>query len=184
MDDEIPLVREVEQLIENEKALVNLKLAEQKREAQLWKEKYDKLLHTVKETSNSDESIPFETPNTNESAIVAVKKKEISKEDLVESFLKSSFVELSGSRISISMFKEMVKLFNINFQSKLFTTLDISDCNLDDKYAEALGHIFASPRILSYDCSSNMLGSVFLEAITGSLKVKYCIYYDYCHQCC
>lgn len=179
-NDGPPLLDELNDLIEKERTLLNLKLLAQKTETESWKTKYDHLLDKVGAGGYDNEASPshaletaaeIETENLNTS--------NISFQDVQQILINrvaSWILDLSGVVMDKTLFSKLGKeVFGPRSSFDAINTLNLSHCSLTDEFTAPLLAVMRTSRLQAIDLSYNDLSEVFFLQMLGTLKVCFCI---------
>lgn len=170
---DIPLLDEVNELIEKERLLLNLKLLEQKQEAEEWKAKYDSLVGKV--SDNIADTADFDTLEFAAETLAEKRVDFISQFDL-NVLLKNQkypwIVDLSHANIEPSVFASTIKsLFSARAAGSDSSVVVLNHCSLTDENAAALVSVFRNNDVHAVDLSHNDLNEVFFLQLVDVLKV-------------
>lgn len=179
----LPLLDEVNELIEKERLLLSLKLQAQKEEAVEWKSKYDKLVDSIG-AKLSNPSIPIDGAQDNVQYLTQLESLAAVESDPVEHIslhdingllknrILSWVLDLRDHRIDKLLFGKLVKsVFGVNSSYSDIKIAIFDNCGLTDDFAAALMSMFRSAQLLAIDLSNNELSdSLFIQLIT-TLKV-------------
>lgn len=179
----LPLLDEVNELIEKERMLLSLKLQAQKEEAVEWKSKYDKLVDSIG-AKMSNPSIPIDDRQDNVQYLTQLELLAALESDPVEhislhdinGLLKNRILnwvlDLTDHMIDKVLFGKLVKsVFGVNSSYSDIKIAIFNNCGLTDDFAAALLSMFRSAQLLAIDLSNNELSdSLFIQLIT-TLKV-------------
>jgi hypothetical protein len=176
--DKLPLMDEVNELIEKERTLLNLKLLAKNSEAAEWKTKYDLLLEKVGTVTVSDFTgqQPLE--------IAAEIEAEVGDgglptfQDLqrrVHERTHPWILDLSDLKnLDKTMFAKLAKaVFGARSVYEVISTLRLSHCALTDEYTSTILAMVRSSRLQALDLSFNELGELFFVQMVAALKVRY-----------
>lgn len=170
------LMDEVSGLIEQEKTLLGLKLLEQQKQAQLWKKKYEDLIgKVVKEADGLQSDFPAMELIANSMFTYNNRMKsdaKLSAEEIFQNLFEYSNVDFSKYFVDNGTLQEIVRCLTTRLQNKTVSSLTISNSSLEDKHAEAIGHLIAHSKILALDLSMNRLGLDFLKALVASVRLR------------
>jgi hypothetical protein len=179
----LPLLDEVNELIEKERLLLSLKLQAQKEEAVEWKSKYDKLVDSIgAKLSNppipidgAQDNVQYLTQLESLAAVESDPVEHISLHDingLLKNRVLSWVLDLRDHRIDKLLFEKLVKsVFGVNSSYSDIKVAIFDNCGLTDDFAAALLSMFRSAQLLAIDLSNNELSdSLFIQLIT-TLKV-------------
>ncbi len=179
----LPLLDEVNELIEKERLLLSLKLQAQKEEAVEWKSKYDKLVNSIG-AKLSNPSIPIDGAQDNVQYLTQLESLAAVESDPVEHIslhdingllknrILSWVLDLRDHKIDKLLFGKLVKsVFGVNSSYSDIKIAIFDNCGLTDDFAAALMSMFRSAQLLAIDLSNNELSdSLFIQLIT-TLKV-------------
>jgi len=178
----LPLLDEVNELIEKERLLLSLKLQAQKEEAVEWKSKYDKLVDSIGDKL-SNPSVPIDKRDSEQyltqlealSTVDSDPVEYISLHDingLLKNRILSWILDLTEHRIDKILFGKLAKsVFGVNSSYSDIKVAIFDNCGLTDDFAAALLSMFRSAQLLAIDLSNNDLSdSIFIQLIT-TLKV-------------
>ena len=179
----LPLLDEVNELIEKERLLLSLKLQAQKEEAVEWKSKYDKLVDSIG-AKLSNPSIPIDGAQDNVQYLTQLESLAAVESDPVEHIslhdingllknrILSWVLDLRDHKIDKLLFGKLVKsVFGVNSSYSDIKIAIFDNCGLTDDFAAALMSMFRSAQLLAIDLSNNELSdSLFIQLIT-TLKV-------------
>ena len=190
MEEELPLLDEVNELIEKEKTLMTLKLLEQEQEALLWKQKYEDLVGVVvnpdaKSIVDESQMQKLETianiinNNDNNDEISKERYKDyhidktllLHKLDSNENIFDLSYMPINNDSILKQinlLLSAKRKNATLKQQSEIIL---LNNCNLDDSNL-ALMNILGHTNIKAIDLSFNNLGIHFQTLMLDILKVR------------
>jgi hypothetical protein len=171
--DDLPLLDEVNELIEKERLLLSLKLLEQKQEADEWKLKYDNLIGKV---SGNVEKTGFEIL---ESAAEGPEQSELVNVTLVDVNQVVSqqklkwIIDLSGLKMDSAVFANICKSVFAprSTVADQYNIAVFRNCSLTDEFSVALSTTFRNNQILAVDISHNDLSEMFFLQLVTTLKV-------------
>jgi hypothetical protein len=173
------LVEEIDDLVEKEKTLLELKLLEKEVESENWKTKYTDLKEKVIEDIQEDE----QDVNLLET-IAEIEAKEAGQNYYVPSdphLLLATRIDHHVANFSsinftrFVFFQVMKELFQTKGANNTFSAVNVlllDHCNLDDEYADALYSAFKNPRLEGIDLSHNLLNGDMMYNITSILSVR------------
>lgn len=170
-----PLFSQINDLIDKEKTLLELKLLEQQVESDKWKTKYDSLKENVYDKAGL--SLPIETlDHIAESEEISVPQT-FKKIDNFQAIEVSSINGCIGNFNNLEISKPI--LFDLAKQifgtSSLYTDVNIAwfrSCNFDESFIEPLCHIFRSPKLFAIDLSYNNINEKMFSAFVDILNVS------------
>ncbi len=171
---ELPLLDEVNELIEKERILLSLKLLEQKQEADEWKLKYDNLVGKVSE--KIEETANFESLEL-AAGIAADSQENLTSFQDVSLLIKRQttspwILDLSNVKMDTATFanvcKTMFSTRNANTDVKIAL---LRNCGLTDENTTALMSVIKNSQILAIDVSHNSLNETFLLQLLTAIKV-------------
>ena len=173
--DRLPLMDEVNDLIEKERTLLNLKLLAQKTEAEEWKAKYDLLVDKVSSgtVDIKDNQQPMETAaeveNVEGSEFTSLHDVQRLLNDRVSSWI----LDLSDVKMDKILFAKLSKaVFGARNSFETINTALFENCGLNDEYSPALLSIIRSSRLQAINLSNNDLNEVFFLQLLTTLKVS------------
>lgn len=172
-----PLVDELNELIEKERTLLNLKLLAQKNETDSWKTKYDQLLDKV--GTGSYDNLALSAGQTLESAAEVEMEgshvSEVTFYDVQQILMKriaSWILDLSGVVMDKMLFAKLGKeVFGPRSSFDAINTLNVSGCSITDEFAPPLLSIMRTSRLQAIDLSHNELSDMFFLQMLETLKV-------------
>ncbi|KAJ1432293.1 hypothetical protein B484DRAFT_31514 [Ochromonadaceae sp. CCMP2298] len=143
----LPLMDEVNELIEKERILLNLKLLEKKGEAEQWKNKYDLLFDTLNNPGAPAPGAPGAPVEALEAAAEIESNSNYASSHevhtLVYERLYSWILDLSGVRMERLMFAKLCKVvFGARGGIEELTIAVLSRCSLGDDHCAALMALF------------------------------------------
>ena len=196
MTTEIPLLDEVNALINKERLLLSLQVLEKQQEAEDWKNKYDTLINNVAKTgdfrvleiaaleegrgdsqqqqshnSSSSSSSSSSSPSTTTTTTTSVNSAQSLQ--LLLSELKYPWVlDVNGRLVEPALLHQIQKeVFNTRGTTSAVSTVLMSRSGLNDDCASGLGVILSRPSLLAADLSFNNLGAAFQVNLINALKV-------------
>ncbi len=172
-EDTLPIVDEVNNILLKERTLHELKVLEQQVQKEEWKTKYEQLLSKVADPDN-----PTHDFNIIEAAAEVDSKAALPMSGGLQSVLmklpsSSTNWNLNASGIPIGEF-DMKKIFNLKntHRSCHVTTLNLSNCELDDLAANLCGALSYHEGVRAIDFSFNKLASGFHTELIRSVEVQ------------
>lgn len=193
---ELPLLDEVNELIEKERLLLNLKVLEQKQSAEEWKEKYNVLINKMAKNGDyasieqaadinnnviNDEENNSKFPIINDKSIIPLLNQNYTIEELILQQGKDInnecpyVLNLSGKKISTSSLLKITKgqgLTSLVNPYMTFKVLNFSKCDLNDDASPMLSQIIKNPALVAIDLSNNELGSEFEGRLIEALQFR------------
>lgn len=179
----LPLLDEVNELIEKERMLLSLKLLAQKEEAVEWKSKYDKLVDSIG-TKLSNPSIPIDDRQDNVQYLTQLESLAAVESDPVEHIslhdingllknrMLSWVLDLTDNRIDKMLFGKLAKsVFGVNSSYSDIKIAIFDNCGVTDDFAAALLSMFRSAQLLAIDLSNNELSDSLFIQLIATLKV-------------
>jgi hypothetical protein len=179
----LPLLDEVNELIEKERLLLSLKLQAQKEEAVEWKSKYDKLVDSIG-AKLSNPSIPIDGAQDNVQYLTQLESLAAVESDPVEHIslhdingllknrILSWVLDLRDHKIDKLLFGKLVKsVFGVNSSYSDIKIAIFDNCGLTDDFAAALMSMFRSAQLLAIDLSNNELSDLLFIQLITTLKV-------------
>ena len=175
---DLPLLDEINDLIEKERTLLGLKLAVQKSEADEWKAKYDDL---ARKLSAVEESPSAGEPELQDDQIAEIGGKEQpystslrEVHHVISDRANSWVLDLSGLKISKQLFARVTKaVFGPRNAFEDIHVAIMKDCSLSDEYTQSILTTVRGSNMLALDLSNNFLGESFLLQLISLLKVSY-----------
>jgi hypothetical protein len=171
--EKLSLLDEVNELIEKERTLLNLKVIEQKNEAEEWKTKYDALVEKVASNASENAEVELlmavaetsaETPQTTNNPhdinqIIMTRKH-------------SWTLELDSVSLDLSSFAHICKtVFGPHSSFKDIRVLSLKGCAINDEFINSALSLFRSASLSAIDLSLNSFGEAVLNGIVETLKV-------------
>jgi len=179
----LPLLDEVNELIEKERLLLSLKLQAQKEEAVEWKSKYDKLVDSIG-AKLSNPSIPIDGAQDNVQYLTQLESLAAVESDPVEHIslhdingllknrILSWVLDLRDHKIDKLLFGKLIKsVFGVNSSYSDIKIAIFDNCGLTDDFAAALMSMFRSAQLLAIDLSNNELSDLLFIQLITTLKV-------------
>lgn len=181
-ESDLPLLDEVNELIDKERSLLTLKVLEQQTEASEWRSKYDQLLQQIRSNRDVNE-IPLaegissgpasnETNNKNNTHLYDIR----TERDINHLLLNPQhawILNLCNTTISPEAFAKLCKLtFGTKSVYNEYRSIQLSNSGLTDDYSNALCGILRNPRMQAIDLSKNSLSEVFFAQLLGVLSVS------------
>lgn len=174
--ERLPLMDDLNDLIEKERTLLSLKLLAQKTETENWKAKYDLLLDkigTVNLEEEVDSSQPFEMAA--EVEFFTQKKEPTSYDDLQQLLINrasSWALDLHGISLDKLSFSKLVKeIFGSRSSFDTINLVNLEKCNLSDEYIPSLLSMIRSSRLQAIDLSNNEFSEVLFLQLLTTLQV-------------
>jgi hypothetical protein len=180
--EKLPLMDEVNELIEKERTLLNLKLLEKKSEAEEWKSKYDSLFDTLNsKVLDGDSVTPLEKAAEIESNGTHAYASSHEVHKLVYERIHPWILDLSHVTMERLMFAKLCKavfgsrsgiggMGGMGLSIEELNTAVLSGCSLNDDHCPALMALFRASRLQAVDLSHNSLSEVFFLQLLGALK--------------
>lgn len=173
--EELPLLDEVNELIQKERTLLNLKLLEQKQETDEWRQKYDNLVGKVSDKVHED-TFDF---NTLEQAANILSEKQAQNtatlEDInlvIASQRNPWILDLSNIGVEENAFTTFCKsAFSSRTSNSGWKAVILRNCGLSDGSTAALLSIFRNSQVVAIDISHNQLSEMFFLQLLPVLKV-------------
>lgn len=176
---DVPLLDEVNTLLEKEKLLLELKFLEQQQMAQEWKTKYDKLVGNVstQATVTGDFKKLADVVDVEKKIAKVVVEAAADASESVRGALmalgQESTLDLSGLSLDTDSLSLLLKgPTSIQHASANLKIFNFSNCQLDDKSIVALGAVISKPTVMGLDLSNNNLGKAFEMQLLDSLKMR------------
>ena len=175
--ESLPLMDELNELIEKERTLLNLKLLAQKNETETWKTKYDKLIDKV---GSGNVNIDLTTEQQLEAA-AEVDSEHIENnasyadiQKILIERISSWALDLSKTKMNLLDFSKLCKeVFGSRSSFDSINLVDLHNCGLTDEYTTPLISFIRSSRLQAIDLSSNELSEIFFLQLLTTLKVTY-----------
>jgi hypothetical protein len=165
----LPLLDDVNELIEKEKLLLEFKVLEQQREAQEWKLKYDSLVGKVSENISDFKAI--ET-----AAEVEENVGHAQTTGLITQYVASVgpylILDLSSNSSDFVVNQLTEGAHILKGYHPLIRAVSLRDCELTDANRQALLSLFTDNAISGFDFSHNMLGTGFEALLLDTLLVR------------
>lgn len=170
---------ELNELIEKERTLLNLKLLAQKNETETWKTKYDRLIDKVGVGSGVAGEVEISVEEQLEAAaaveslsgVVSTASFHDIQKILIER-LSSWVLDLNGTKLNVGDFAKLCKeVFGARSSYTEINTVDLRNCSITDEFTTALLSFIRSSRLQAIDLSSNELSEVFFLQLLTTLKV-------------
>ena len=177
-----PLLQEVNQLLEKERTLMELKLLDQELESEKWKSKYDQLYETV---------VGGETPTNKtleqieklgevedleaiwEDAAQVTKHQHYPVTSLLLENLVGNLAKFNGIGLTKTVFSGLMKaLFGSKSEHPEVDLLWVNHCDIDPESIETIEFILKSPRLRGLDISHNYLDDDVLFSFVEILNVS------------
>ena len=182
---ELPFKDEMHELIEKEKHLLQLKVLEQKREAEVWKAKYESIVNKVGEEANKTgdfRALEYAADTVSSAGIQIKKTIEISSEGMQKLLLDLQYkwvLDLSSPSLGITTVKqELLKavnneIFSIRGAEANQISIMMADrCYLDEAMAVTLGSIMSKNNLQALSVAHNYLGPAFFVQFMNSLRAR------------
>lgn len=177
--DKLPLLDEVNELIEKERTLLNLKLLEQKTETEEWKKKYDLLINSIGTNGKTETARKIDVGNFEIAAEIESDINEFEQISLhdIHSLLNGSvsswILDLKDLKIEKNLFAKLSKIvFGVNSGFNQINTAIFKNCGLTDEYTVYLLSIIRCIRLKAVDLSNNDLSEIFFLQLLSLLKVN------------
>ncbi len=169
---DLPLLDEVNELIEKERILLSLKLLEQKQESEEWKLKYESLITKV--SDNVEENADFETLAM--AVDVAAELPKAAQQDVTQRLRSQKYswvLDLSYLNVDLNSFTGVCKsTFGSKDVGHGFRIVNFSHCDLTDQYTTPLLSVLRNIHVDALDLSHNELSEVALLQMLSILKVR------------
>ena len=172
----------MQELIEKERILLNLKLLDQQQVAEEWKKKYDNLLENIREpfVELNVDSKSF-SHNKEDIGTIHFQQRQIVHDmndfhNAVVDRLYSWIADINGilsEDLSIGLFAKFCKhIFGVRspFEKDL-SIVWLRNCELRDDFIPSISFLLRSPRLEAIDLSHNSLSQKFLQECVPVLKV-------------
>lgn len=183
--DKLPLLDEVNELIEKERTLLNLKLLDQKVQAEEWKLKYDSLVEKVSGNVNEDMELDVledvggsDTATDNKVQLHNITEADI--DNILASRKDSWALNVSNLHLSPASFAALCKA-SFGPRSIYLNELRLaalSNCGLTDDATAAVVGLCRSRELKALDLSNNQFGVTLFEQMVETLTVS--IFFAYC----
>ena len=174
--NKLPLLDEVNELIEKERTLLNLKLLEQKTATDEWKKKYDLLVNAIGSTNKSD--VGNNIVDLEIAADIESDKHDFEHISLhdIHSLLKDRvstwILDLHDLKIEKILFAKLSKfVFGVNSGFPEINTAIFKNCGLTDEYTAPLISMIRCTRLKAIDLSNNDFSEIFFLQLLSLLKV-------------
>ena len=177
---------EVQELIDKERILLNLKLLDQQQVAEEWKKKYDNLLENIREPF-VELNVDSQNFYRNREDIGTIKNNLYQQKRIVHDMnefhnavvnrLYNWIADISDSLsedLSIGLFAKFCKhIFGVRspFEKDL-SIVWFRNCELRDDFIPSISFLLRSPRLEAIDLSHNNLSQKFMQECVPVLKVK------------
>jgi hypothetical protein len=170
----MPLLDEVNELLEKEKLLINLKLLEQKKEADEWKSKYDQLVSQVVESASV-------TGDFQALEIAADIEQRVNQDvlingdmdhDLADVLMSHKVVDLSGNLTTAADLTKIAKDITISKGKRNPTHVLMRQTGVSDASAPQVMNLLKIPTVDAIDLSGNDLGPAFEDQLIEMLKTR------------
>ena len=177
------LVNEVEELLEKERTLMELKLLEQAAESQHWKTKYDELKEIALEDILEEKSDQIALDKLEEMAELTMKDpppltvKDASA--ILISRVQGHVADLSNIELNQQVFIYLSRaLFGVknHKQYEDVRVLFVKNCELKTAHIEPLLHVLRNPKCEAIDISKNNINEEMLVKILHTLRVSLASY--------
>ena len=171
----LPLLDEVNELLEKEKLLMNLKLLEQKQAAEEWKAKYDKLVdHMMDSAISTNDFGVLEVAADTESTIHREQIPIVDEDgkDVIESLKPYKMINLSSKHITNSELTKISRDIIMAKGTRNPTHIFLNHCDLTDSNVSAINSLIKVPSVDAIDLSYNNLGHEFEDTLVEILKVR------------
>jgi len=170
-EGELPLLEEVNELIEKERLLMQLKLLEQQKAAEEWKSKYESLVGTASKGSSGNKTLA-KVGNENEApgdgnGSSAAKKLVVAPAATAEG-IQQMLTELENDWVldlsNVTVDSKLVGLLNSDVFSargtatNSITVCNLANCSLEDDSMLALTTLAGKATVLALDLRGNHLG--------------------------
>eukprot|EP01031_Cornospumella_fuschlensis_P044223 gene44223-54073_t len=156
--ESVPLISEINELIEKERLLLELRLIDKNLEAERWKAKYEQLKSRV-----LGDDVDLEDPAKVQAVIEVdafdpnVVQTANMRQVLVER-ISQNYVDLSGLQFSKPILSNLSKLlFGSRSSYPSLRIARLRDCQLTAEHAEGLAHLLRSPQTDALDLTGNFL---------------------------
>eukprot|EP01041_Mallomonas_annulata_P004442 gene4442-8853_t len=172
-DRDVPLVDEVQDLLLKERTLMTLKVLEQQKEANEWKERYEMLVHKVTDVVPQMNNVnAFEIVADIENYNQATWQSGVDEiPHILRDLSDFSFLDLSEKPLGQKGVKQILKALH-SLKNKKITTVLLSNCNIEDNCCEEIHAILGMNNIEAMDLSNNELGANFEEGLITTLKIR------------
>ena len=167
----LPLLDEVNEIIQKEKVLLELKILEQENEAKVWKNRYESLLGSVSDTAAETGALePLQIAANNESnKVIVVSNNDNDPIDNIILSLSSNewVIDFSYKTITSSILTRLCKGNSaITYTNPLLSVFNLSNSNIKEDSAQILSVLLSNPNVKAIDLSNNSLGIVSSTATT------------------
>ena len=170
-EGELPLLEEVNELIEKERLLMQLKLLEQQKAAEEWKSKYESLVSTASKGSSGNKTLA-KVGNENEApgdgdGLSSAKKNLVAPAATTEGIQKMMMelendwvLDLSNVTVDAKLLGQLNSdVFSARGTSTYnITVCNLANCSLEDDSALALTTLAGKAAVLALDLRGNYLG--------------------------
>lgn len=175
--EQMPILDELNDLIEKERTLLSLKLLAQKSETDAWKSKYDMLLSKVGST-NVDTADGV--PQLLEAAAGIEDEEHVGSTSLADvqrllvNRTSSWALDLHDVKIDKVDFAKLIKeVFGSRSLFESVNSVFLSRCGLTDEFMLPLMLMVRSSRLQALDVSHNQLGELLFLQLMAALQVRY-----------
>jgi hypothetical protein len=178
-EDELPLIDEVNQLIEKERMLLQLKLVEQQRIADEWKSKYDSLVGTATQGKGSNKTLQ-KVGEENDSENV-VKKREVAppatSEGIQQILIEQDnnwILDLSNLKINNKFLSTInSEIFSVRgMQSNKISVVNLRNCHIDDECVLPLVALVGKSAVQALDLSINDFTPATFQQFIGAMRSR------------
>lgn len=174
-DEGFPLMDELNELIEKERTLLNLKLLAQKNETESWKAKYDKLVDKVGSAVDDVEATVDQQLEAAATVEASTGPPPATFQDIQKLLIErtsSWILDLSDKTMLVSDFARLLKeVFGSRSSFAGVNTVNLKGCFITDEFTVPLLSFMRSSRLQAIDLSSNELSEAFFLQLLGTLKV-------------
>lgn len=175
--EQLPILDELNDLIEKERTLLSLKLLAQKSETDAWKSKYDMLLSKV---GSSNVDTADGVPQLLEAAVGIEDEERIENTLLVDvqrlllDRTSSWALDLHDVKMDKVSFAKLTKeVFGSRSPFESVNSVFLSRCGLTDEFLLPLMSMVRSSRLQAFDVSHNELGELLFLQLLAALQVCY-----------
>lgn len=171
---EIPLLEEVNELLEKERSLMKLKVIEQHVEANEWKNKYEILVKTIADDTLNPTKISAYEVAADISNAACVKSWRNNVEKQLYLLPKSTmpwYLDVSDTKLTSNDLQRILMYPKTNNYKKI-SAISFRNCCLDDSCAKLLPHLLRFPNIAAIDFSCNRMAGMFQSALLAAVEVK------------
>lgn len=167
MSEDLPLLDEVQELLNKERTLLALQVLEQQQDAVEWKSRYEKLFNEISTAHPAAQLIAHEIMNDD-------KEKNWNANGISSVLLDSHIFDFSHKKLGNEgvrqIFKSVHNLKRRGHNQSLILVLN--SCQLSHDSIEEVVALISVPTVAAVDISNNDFGEVFKEKLFEALKFR------------